>query len=60
MGSVLRLLMHLPFMKPLMRFLLGMIAVPIFRMFLRHVIRLRDMDAELEKDLDQQYGILSV
>ena len=55
MGSVLRLLMHLPFMKPLMRFLLGMIAVPIFRMFLRHVIRLRDMDAELEKDLEQWF-----
>lgn len=55
MGSVLRLLMHLPFMKPLMRFLLGMIAIPLFRMFLRHVIRLRDMDVELEKDLEQWF-----
>jgi hypothetical protein len=55
MGSVLRLLMHLPFVKPLMRFLLGMIAVPLFRLFLRHVIRLRDMDAELEKDLEQWF-----
>ena len=55
MGSVLRLLMHLPFVKPLMRFLLGMIAVPIFRMFLRHVVRLRDMDEELEKDLEQWF-----
>lgn len=55
MGAVLRLLLHLPFMKPLMRFLLGMIAIPLFRIFLRHVIRLRDMDAELEKDLEQWF-----
>lgn len=55
MGSILRMLMHLPFMKPLARFLLGVIAIPIFRSFLRHVIRLRDMSPELEKDLEQWF-----
>src|SRR5688572_8350007 len=55
MGSILRMLMHLPFMKPLARFLLGMIAIPLFRSFLRHVIRLRDMSPELEKDLEQWF-----
>lgn len=55
MGAILRLLVHLPFMKPLMRFLLGMIAIPLFRLFLRHVIRLRDMGTELEKDLEQWF-----
>ena len=55
MGSVLRMLMHLPFMKPLARFLLGVIAIPLFRLFLRHVVRLRDMNAELEKDLEQWF-----
>jgi hypothetical protein len=55
MGWLLRNLANLPFMKPLMRFLLGAIAIPIFRWFLRYVIRLRDMDAELEKDLEQWF-----
>jgi hypothetical protein len=55
MGSLLRLLLHLPFVKPLMRFVLGMIAIPLFRMFLRHVIRLREMSPELEKDLEQWF-----
>lgn len=55
MGSFLRLLMHLPFMKPLARFVLGMVAIPLFRAFLRHVIRLRDMSQELEKDLEQWF-----
>lgn len=55
MGSLLRILLHLPFVKPLMRFLLGVIAIPLFRSFLRHVIRLRDMSPELEKDLEQWF-----
>ncbi len=55
MGSLLRLFLHLPFVKPLMRFLLGVIAIPLFRLFLRHVIRLREMSPELEKDLEQWF-----
>lgn len=55
MGWLLRHLANLPFMKPAMRFLLGAIAIPLFRLFLRHVVRLRDMDAELEKDLEQWF-----
>lgn len=55
MGAILRMLIHLPFMKPLMRFLLGVIAIPLFRWFLRYVVRLRDLDEELEKDLEQWF-----
>lgn len=55
LGSLLRMIVHLPFVKPLMRFVLGMIAIPLFRLFLRHVIRLREMSPELEKDLEQWF-----
>ncbi|MDB5388856.1 MAG: hypothetical protein JWM11_4502, partial [Planctomycetaceae bacterium] len=41
MGWLLRNLSNLPFMKPMMRFLLGAIAIPLFRWFLRYVVRLR-------------------
>lgn len=55
MGWMIRHLAQLPFVKPLLRFLLGAIAIPLFRLFLRYVVRLRDMDAELEKDLEQWF-----
>lgn len=44
-----------PVLRPLMRFLLGAIAIPLFRLFLRKVIRLQDMDEELEKDLEEWF-----
>ncbi len=55
MGAFFRFLVRLPIFKPVMRFLVGMIAIPIFRFILRHVIRLQDMDKELEKDLEQWF-----
>lgn len=55
MGTLLRMFLHLPLVKPLLRFLLGAIAIPLFRIFLRRVIRLREIDAELEKDLEQWF-----
>lgn len=49
-GSVLR-----PLLKPLTRFLIGALAIPLFRLFLKRVIRLHELDRELEKDLEQWF-----
>jgi hypothetical protein len=37
--------------KPLVRLILGLIVAPLFRLFLRGVVRKKDLDEELEKDL---------
>ncbi len=59
MGSVFRMLMGIPILRPMLRpltrFLVGLIAIPLFRLFLKRVIRLQDLDAELEKDLEQWF-----
>ncbi|GAB4134970.1 MAG: hypothetical protein Tsb009_00710 [Planctomycetaceae bacterium] len=59
MGSIFRALLKIPFVRPILRpitrFLFGMVAIPIFRLFLRHVVRLQNMDQELEKDLEQWF-----
>ena len=59
MGSFFRILMRTPLLspivRPLTRFLIGMIAIPVFRLILKKVIRLQQMDAELEKDLEQWF-----
>ena len=44
-----------PLLKPLTRFLIGALAIPLFRLFLRRVIRLQELDRELEKDLEQWF-----
>lgn len=44
MGSLLR---------PLIRLLVGFIAIPLFRLFLRRVIHMQRLDTELTKDLEQ-------
>ncbi len=44
MGSLLR---------PVVRLLVGFIAIPLFRLFLRRVIHLQRLDTELTKDLEQ-------
>src|SRR5580704_12095475 len=44
MGSLLR---------PLIRLLVGFIAIPLFRVFLRRVIHMQRLDTELTKDLEQ-------
>ncbi len=44
-----------PLLKPIVRLFLGFIAIPIFRMFVRRVVRVNDLDEELEKDLEQWF-----
>ena len=59
MGGVFRALMNLPLFKsvlrPITRVLVGLIAIPIFRFFMRKIFRLQDLDDELEKDLEQWF-----
>ncbi len=55
MGFFLRQLFRNPLSRPLIRFLLGIIAIPMFRLVLRKVVRLQDLDKELEKDLEQWF-----
>lgn len=44
-----------PLVKPLARFLLGFIAIPLFRMMMRKVVRVQEFNEELEKDLEQWF-----
>ncbi|HVJ66827.1 MAG TPA: DNA topoisomerase I [Caulifigura sp.] len=44
-----------PIMKPITRLLVGLIAIPLFRIFRRKVVRVQDLNAELEKDIDQWF-----
>ena len=44
-----------PIIRPLTRFFLGFIAVPIFRLLMRKVVRVQEINAELEKDLEQWF-----
>ena len=59
MGVLIRLLMRTsllrPLLKPGMRLLVGVLAIPLFRWFLRRVVRLQELDRELEKDLEQWF-----
>lgn len=41
-----------PVLKPITRFFLGFIAVPIFRFAMRKVVRVQEVNEELEKDLE--------
>src|SRR5437660_1394989 len=40
-------------LRPVIRLLVGFIAIPLFRMFLRRVVHLQRLDTELTKDLEQ-------
>ncbi|MEX2286174.1 MAG: DNA topoisomerase I [Planctomycetaceae bacterium] len=55
MGSFLQFLIRLPVFRPVVRFLIGFIAIPAFRFLLKRVVRLHDLDDELEKDLEQWF-----
>lgn len=59
MGGLIRLLMPMsvlrPLLRPLIRLLVGLIAIPLFRLFLRRLVRLQELDRELEKDLEQWF-----
>lgn len=59
MSSLFRILMGVPILRPILkpvtRLFISLIAIPVFRLILRKVFRLQDMDAELEKDLEQWF-----
>lgn len=42
-------------LKPLTRFFVGLIAIPIFHLFMNKVVRVQEIDEELEKDLEQWF-----
>lgn len=44
-----------PLLKPIVRLFLGLIAIPIFRLFVRRVVKVQELDEELEKDLEQWF-----
>jgi hypothetical protein len=48
-------LMSSRILKPITRFFLGFIAVPIFRLLMRKVVRVQEINEELEKDLEQWF-----
>ncbi|MGE3313548.1 MAG: DNA topoisomerase I [Planctomycetaceae bacterium] len=52
MGSLFQILMGRQFLRPLTRVVVGLIAIPLFRLFLRRVIKLQELNNELEKDLE--------
>jgi hypothetical protein len=56
MGTLLRLLtlqVFSPVIRPVVRLFVGLIAIPLFRLFVRRVVRLEKLDVELTKDLEQ-------
>ena len=59
MVSLFRALIRVPLLRPLLRpitrFLVGVIAIPLFRLFLKNVVRIHELDRELEKDLEQWF-----
>ncbi|MBM4074409.1 MAG: DNA topoisomerase I [Planctomycetes bacterium] len=44
-----------PFLKPVVRLFLGLVAIPLFRLFVRRVVKVQDLDEELERDLEQWF-----
>jgi len=40
-------------LRPLIRLLVGFIAIPLFRLFLRRIVHMQRLDTELTKDLEQ-------
>ena len=59
MGSFLRALLQTPILRPILRPLLRLVlcrmVLPRFTVFLQKVIRLQEIDPELEKDLEQWF-----
>jgi hypothetical protein len=54
LSALLRMLMK-PIIRPLARLLVGLLAIPMFRLFVRRVARVQELDEELEKDLEQWF-----
>lgn len=55
MGGLINFLIGRTFLRPIARLIVGALAIPLFRVFMRRVIRLQNLDAELEKDLEQWF-----
>lgn len=53
--SVFRIPFFEALMRPITRLVVGIIAIPIFRLFLRKCLRVQEIDQELEKDLEQWF-----
>jgi hypothetical protein len=53
--SVFRIPFFETMMRPITRLVVGLIAIPIFRLFLRKCLRVHEIDKELEKDLEQWF-----
>lgn len=57
MATLLRLLLTMqiftPALRPLIRLLVGVVAIPLFRTFARRVVRFDRLGAELTKDIEQ-------
>lgn len=58
-GGFFRILFANPYfrnlLKPLTRFFIGLIAIPIFHLILNKVVRVQEIDEELEKDLEEWF-----
>ena len=50
-GNLIRWAVLRPLLKPLTRILVGLIAIPLFRLVVRRGMRLSQVEEELEKDL---------
>ncbi len=54
-GNLLRWAVLRPILKPLTRILVGLIAIPLFRLVIRRGMRMAKVEAELEKDLEEWF-----
>ena len=52
-GNLIRWAVLRPLLKPLTRVVVGLIAIPLFRLVVRRGMRLAQVEEELEKDLEQ-------
>jgi len=53
--GILKVSLLKPILKPLTRLFVGVIAIPIFRLFMRKGMRIEELDKELERDLEQWF-----
>lgn len=54
-GNLFRWAVLRPILKPLTRILVGLIAIPVFRMVVRKGMRMAQVEEELEKDLEEWF-----
>jgi hypothetical protein len=54
-GSLFRDMVFKPVLRPVVRLICGLVAIPVFRFLLRRVLRVQTSDAELERDLESWF-----